>query len=118
MDVTLESDIRNVVDTIIRQEGRIDVLWNNAGYGLYGAVEDVPVEEARQQFEVNLFGLAAITQQVITCMRKAKRGMIINTSSMRGKIYTLLYIMECLNIHSVTIPGSLFSLVYEPDNRS
>ena len=64
MDVTKASDIQNVVDTIIKQEGKIDVLWNNAGYGLYGAVEDVPVEEARRQFEVNLFGLAAITQKV------------------------------------------------------
>lgn len=88
MDVTSESDIQNVVDTIIRQEGKIDVLWNNAGFGLYGAVEDVPVAEARQQFEVNLFGLAAITQKVLPYMRKANEGTIINTSSMGGKMYT------------------------------
>jgi len=88
MDVTKESDIQNVVDTIIHKEGKIDVLWNNAGYGLYGAVEDVPVDEARKQFEVNLFGLAAITQKVVPYMRKAKSGKIINTSSMGGKMYT------------------------------
>ncbi len=88
MDVTKASEIQNVVDTIIKQEGKIDVLWNNAGYGLYGAVEDVPIEEARQQFEVNLFGLAAITQIVVPYMRKANTGTIINTSSMGGKIYT------------------------------
>lgn len=90
MDVTKASDIQNAVDTIIKQENKIDVLWNNAGYGLYGAVEDVPIEEARQQFEVNLFGLAAITQIVVPYMRKSNTGTIINTSSMGGKMYTPL----------------------------
>jgi len=88
MDVTKEEDLQNVVDTILQHEGKIDVLWNNAGYGLYGAVEDVPVDEARRQFEVNLFGLASITQKVLPHMRKAKSGTIINTSSMGGKMYT------------------------------
>lgn len=90
MDVSKESDIQEVVETVIEKEGKIDVLWNNAGYGLYGAVEDIPVEEARKQFEVNLFGLASITQKVIPHMREAKSGTIINTSSMGGKIYTPL----------------------------
>jgi short-subunit dehydrogenase len=88
MDVTSEVDIQQVVDTIIQQEGRIDVLWNNAGYGLYGSVEDIPLEQARRQFEVNLFGLASMTQKVVPYMRKAQSGTIINTSSMGGKIYT------------------------------
>lgn len=88
MDVTSEQDIQDVVDTIITKEGKIDVLWNNAGYGLFGSVEDVPVQDARQQFEVNLFGLAAITQKVLPFMRKANSGTIINTSSMGGKMYT------------------------------
>ncbi len=88
MDVTDETNIQNVVDTIIRKEGSIDILWNNAGYGLYGAVEDVPVSEAQRQFQVNLFGLASITQKVIPYMRQAMRGTIINTSSMGGKMYT------------------------------
>ena len=87
MDITNTEDIQNTVDAIIAQEGKIDVLWNNAGYGLYGAVEDVPIEEARKQFEVNLFGLAAITQIVVPHMRNAKSGTIINTSSMGGKMY-------------------------------
>ena len=88
MDVTIESDIQKVVDIIIQKEGKIDVLWNNAGYGLFGTVEDVPMEEAKKQFEVNVFGLAAITQKVVPYMRKAKSGTIINTSSMGGKLYT------------------------------
>ena len=87
LDITSEVQIKNTIDTTIQKEGRIDVLWNNAGYGLYGAVEDVPIAEARHQFEVNLFGLAAITQLVLPHMRKNKSGTIINTSSMGGRIY-------------------------------
>lgn len=87
MDVTDEADIETVVQTIIQKEGKLDVLWNNAGYGLYGSVEDVSMEEARKQMEVNVFGLAAVTQKVVPHMRKAKSGLIINTSSMGGKMY-------------------------------
>ncbi|HMQ46304.1 MAG TPA: oxidoreductase [Saprospiraceae bacterium] len=88
MDVSDDTDVQHVVDTIVGKEGKIDVLWNNAGYGLYGAVEDIPIEDARRQFEVNLFGLANLTQKVLPYMRKAKSGTIINTSSMGGKMYT------------------------------
>lgn len=87
MDVTNENDIENVVNAIIKKEGKIDVLWNNAGYGLYGSIEDVSLEEARKEMEVNVFGLAAMTQKVVPHMRKAKSGLIINTSSMGGKMY-------------------------------
>jgi len=87
MDVTNEDHIQTVVDTIIKKEGKIDVLWNNAGYGLYGSVEDVPLAEARKEMEVNVFGMAAMTQKVVPFMRKAKSGLIINTSSMGGKMY-------------------------------
>lgn len=87
MDVTNEEDIQNVVDTIVKEQGKIDVLWNNAGFGLYGSIEDVPLDEARKQFEVNVFGMAAMTQKVVPIMRKAKAGTIINTSSMGGKMY-------------------------------
>ncbi|MXN90969.1 SDR family NAD(P)-dependent oxidoreductase [Flavobacterium sp. Sd200] len=87
MDVTSETDIERVVDTIIKEQGRIDVLWNNAGYGLYGAVEDVSLEEARKQMEVNVFGIAAMVQKVVPYMRAAKSGTVINTSSMGGKMY-------------------------------
>lgn len=88
MDIANESDIEKVVSQIIEKEGKIDVLWNNAGYGLYGAVEDIPTDVARKQFEVNIFGLASLTQKVIPYMRKAQSGTIINTSSMGGKMYT------------------------------
>ncbi|MGG4128817.1 oxidoreductase [Paenibacillus illinoisensis] len=90
MDVTDETSMSNGVNRIIREQGRIDVLFNNAGYGAYGAVEDVPLEEARRQFEVNLFGLSRLTQLVLPYMRRQKSGKIINTSSAGGKVYTLL----------------------------
>lgn len=87
LDVTSEEDIVRVVGQVIAEQGRIDVLINNAGYGLYGAVEDVPIDVARRQFEVNIFGLARITQEVLPHMRSKKSGKIINVSSMGGKIY-------------------------------
>ncbi|TSB45647.1 oxidoreductase [Alkalicoccobacillus porphyridii] len=90
MDLTDEHSMSDGVARIIKEQGRIDVLFNNAGYGAYGAVEDVPMEEARHQFEVNLFGLSRLTQLVLPYMRNQKSGKIINTSSAGGKIYTLL----------------------------
>src|SRR3954467_7983948 len=76
-----------LVDTILAESGQIDVLVNNAGYGSYGALEDVPIEEARRQFEVNVFGLARLTQLVLPQMRSRRSGRIVNISSMGGRIY-------------------------------
>ena len=90
LDVTKEEDIINGVNYVIEKEGRIDVLWNNAGFGLWGAVEDISIERAKNQFDVNLFGLARITQEVLPFMRERKKGVIINTSSVGGRIYTPL----------------------------
>ncbi len=87
MDITIDEDIKNAVETVLKEKGRIDVLVNNAGYAIYGAMEDTTIEDARRQFEVNLFGLARITQLVLPSMRKEKSGTIINMSSMGGKIY-------------------------------
>ncbi|MDP4097391.1 oxidoreductase [Paenibacillus sp. P96] len=89
-NVTDEASMINGVKRIIQEQGRIDVLFNNAGYGSFGAIEDVPMEEARRQFEVNLFGLSRLTQLVLPYMRQQKSGKIINNSSVGGKIYTLL----------------------------
>lgn len=90
MDVTHEEQVRNVVNEINQKYGGVDVLVNNAGFGLYGAVEDIPLEDARYQFEVNLFGVARLTQLILPKMREKRAGTIINISSVGGKIYTPL----------------------------
>ncbi|MDO4856212.1 MAG: oxidoreductase [Limosilactobacillus gorillae] len=89
LDVTNEDSIKQAVAEVINQEGRIDILINNAGYGSYGAVEDVTIEEAKRQFDVNIFGLAALTQEVLPHMRSQKSGKIINVSSMGGRLTTM-----------------------------
>jgi NAD(P)-dependent dehydrogenase (short-subunit alcohol dehydrogenase family) len=90
MDVTDDESMQSAVQHILAEAGRIDVLVNNAGYGSYGALEDVPLSEARYQFEVNVFGAARLTQLVLPYMRQQRSGTIINITSMGGKIYTPL----------------------------
>jgi NAD(P)-dependent dehydrogenase (short-subunit alcohol dehydrogenase family) len=90
MDVTDEASMVNGVETIIKAEGRIDVLINNAGFGSYGAIEDVPISDAKYQLDVNLFGAARLAQLVIPHMRKEHFGRIINISSIGGKFATAL----------------------------
>lgn len=86
MDVTDEDSMVDGINEIIKNENRIDVLVNNAGYGSYGALEDVPLSEARYQFEVNIFGLARLTQLVLPTMRAQRSGKIINVSSIGGSL--------------------------------
>ena len=90
MDVTREEDVVAGVERIDAERGGVDVLVNNAGFGLYGAVEDIPLDDARYQFEVNLFGVARLTQLVVPRMRERGAGKIVNISSVGGKIYTPL----------------------------
>ncbi|MGZ4497524.1 MAG: oxidoreductase [Nocardioides sp.] len=87
MDVTDDASMVAGIERIVAEQGRIDVLVNNAGYGSYGAVEEVPIDEARRQFEVNLFGLARLVQLVTPHMRAQGSGRIINISSIGAVIY-------------------------------
>jgi NAD(P)-dependent dehydrogenase (short-subunit alcohol dehydrogenase family) len=88
IDVTDEDSMKACVNTVLATEERIDILINNAGYGSYGAVEDVPIDEARRQLDVNLFGLARMIQLVLPAMRRQHFGKIVNISSMAGKVHT------------------------------
>ncbi len=90
MDITREEDVVAAVKQIQGGHGGIDVLVNNAGFGMYGSMEESTLDDARYQFEVNLFGMARLTQLALPPMRKRGAGTIINISSMGGKIYTPL----------------------------
>lgn len=90
MDITQDSDIVAAVQAITAGHGGVDVLINNAGFGMYGSVEETGLDDARYQFEVNLFGMARLTQLLLPAMRQKRAGRIINLSSMGGKIYTPL----------------------------
>ena len=90
MDITNDDDIAAVVERIRQENGGVDILINNAGFGTQGSIEETTLEDARYQFDVNLFGLARLTQLVLPYMRENRFGKIINISSVGGKIYVPL----------------------------
>lgn len=90
LDVTDKLSVRGLVDHVVKEQGRIDVLINNAGYGEFGPIEEVPIENAKRQFDVNLFGADRITQLVLPVMRRQESGRIVNISSVGANIYSAL----------------------------
>ena len=88
MDVSDEDSINQGFAQLIDREGRIDVLINNAGFGSYGAVEDVTIPDAKYQLDVNVFGAARLIKKVLPYMRAQQSGKIVNISSIGGKIAT------------------------------
>ncbi len=86
LDITIDNSILACVNEIMQEEGSIDILINSAGLGSYGALEDVPMEEAKNQMEINLFGAARLIQLVLPGMRKNNWGKIVNISSIGGKV--------------------------------
>ncbi len=90
MDITIEEDVQNVISVIEQNHGGVDILINNAGYGLFGSIEETSMAQARHQFDVNVFGLARLTQLVLPRMRENRAGKIINVSSVAGKVHAPL----------------------------
>ncbi len=85
LDLEVDASLVSVVETVAREAGRLDVLVNNAGDGCYGALEDIPLDEARRLFEVCLFGLGRLCQLALPIMRSQGGGRIVNVGSMGGK---------------------------------
>ena len=111
LDVTVKSDIKNVVDYTVEKYGKIDILINNAGYGAFGFLEEASDEEIRNQFNVNYFGLIDCIKGVLPQMRKQKDGVIVNISSIAGRFglpFTSLY-----NSSKFAVEGLTECLHYE-----
>jgi NAD(P)-dependent dehydrogenase (short-subunit alcohol dehydrogenase family) len=101
LDLNNDKSVIEAIDRIMQKFGRIDVVVNNAGYGLIGSLEDIPMEEIKTHFEINLFGALRIIQAVLPVMRRQRSGTIVNVSSMGGRIAFPL---------SSTYSGSKFAL--------
>ena len=86
LDVDKEDSIKSAVKKIQEQKGRIDVLVNNAGYGLFGCLEDITMDELKAQFQTNFFGVVSLIQEIAPIMRKQGSGIIVNVSSVAGRI--------------------------------
>jgi NAD(P)-dependent dehydrogenase (short-subunit alcohol dehydrogenase family) len=86
LDIDKENSIKSAVKKVLEQKGRIDVLVNNAGYGIFGCVEDISMDELKAQFQTNFFGVVKLIQEVAPIMRKQGSGIIVNVSSVAGRI--------------------------------
>jgi len=84
LDVNNQVQMQSVIQHILNKHDRLDILVNNAGYGLFGAIEEISMEEARMQMETNFFAVLALTQAVLPIMRKQRSGHIVQISSMSG----------------------------------
>ena len=111
LDITDSENINKAIDTIILKHKNIDVLINNAGYGLVSTVEDVTEEQMLSQFNINVFGVLRVTKAIIPIMRKNKNGIIINISSFLGKIG--LPLLTLYNSSKYAVEGITDSLRYE-----
>lgn len=101
MDVTDPASVRRGVAEVMRDAGRIDVLVNNAGFGIYGPIEEVPVELVKEEFETNVFGMLRVVQEVVPSMRERRSGLVINVSSLAGKIVVPFQVHYGASKHAV-----------------
>lgn len=86
MDVDNDDSVRNTIQRILDEKEKVDILVNNAGYGLFGALEDMSLNEIKRQFETNLFGAMRTIKEILPTMRKQKNGIIINVTSIAGVV--------------------------------
>ena len=86
MDVDNDDSVRNAIQKILDEKKKIDILINNAGYGLFGALEEISIDEIKKQFETNLFGAMRTIKEILPTMRKQKNGIIINVTSLAGVV--------------------------------
>lgn len=111
LDVNDKKSVREAITKIVTEKERIDVLVNNAGYGLFGSLEDLSIEEMKAQFETNFFGVIRVTQLVLPIMRKQKSGTIVNVSSVGGRIG--LPILSAYQSTKFALEGLSESMSYE-----
>ena len=111
MDVDNDDSVRNAIHKIIDEKKKIDIFVNNAGYGLFGALEDISIEEIKKQFETNLFGAIRTIKEILPTMRKQKNGIIINVSSIAGVVGIPA---ECIYVSTkFALEGLTESISYE-----
>ena len=115
LDVIDDSSVKAAVEKIVSEKGRIDILVNNAGYGLFGAFEDLSLDEIKAQFETNFFGAVRVTQHVLPIMRTAQDGgsggIIVNVGSINGKI--AFPVLSAYSATKFAIEGLSESIAYE-----
>lgn len=112
LDVNDDESVIDAIDKIVKEKDRIDVLVNNAGYGLFGSLEDMTIEEIKEQFETNFFGVIRVTQKVLPIMRRQESGgTIVNVSSVGGRMS--VPILSAYNSTKFALEGLSESISYE-----
>jgi NAD(P)-dependent dehydrogenase (short-subunit alcohol dehydrogenase family) len=111
LDVNDKKSVKEAITKIVTEKERIDVLVNNAGYGLFGSLEDISIEELKAQFETNFFGVIRVTQLLLPTMRKQKSGTIVNVSSVGGRIG--LPVLSAYHSTKFALEGLSESMSYE-----
>ena len=111
LDVNNDNSVRNTIHKILDEKKKIDILINNAGYGLFGALEDISIEEVKKQFETKLFGAIRTIKEVLPTMRKQRNGIIINVTSIAGVVGVPA---ECIYVSTkFALEGLSESISYE-----